>query len=191
MSKRARMVTVLILLTAVCAAVIGGYYGLRQTPPSVKVKLTDADETVAVVKNDEGAVVFQITHSDGRVRQLTPDAFARRVHDEQAKRDWWLRLMNISSPAGAMWVGLGFVGQLLFSGRMIVQWLVSEKHRKSVVPTAFWWLALGGASMLLIYFIWRKDIVGIFGQSTGWLIYVRNLYFIYRPKHDDTQSDHE
>ena len=36
--------------------------------------------------------------------------------------------------------------------------------------------------MLLIYFIWRRDIVGILGQATGWIIYVRNLVLISRSR---------
>lgn len=189
MSKRTRIITALIVLAAIAAGVIGGIYGLPDTPPSVKVKLAGADETVNVIKDDQGQIVFEVTEDDGQKTRLAPDAFARRVHGEQAKRPWWHRMMNITSPAGVTWVALGFLGQLLFSGRMIVQWLVSERHRKSVVPTAFWWLALGGASMLLVYFVWRKDIVGIFGQSTGWLIYVRNLYFIYKPRHREPAAD--
>ena len=43
----------------------------------------------------------------------------------------------------------------------------------------FWWMSLLGASMLLAYFIWRKDIVGILGQGLGWMIYIRNLALIY------------
>ncbi|HHQ49151.1 MAG TPA: hypothetical protein ENK19_09765 [Acidobacteria bacterium] len=79
-----------------------------------------------------------------------------------------------------MWVALGLLGQVLFTGRMVVQWLVSEKRKRSVVPVIFWWMSLGGATMLLIYFLWRKDIVGVLGQSTGWFIYSRNLWLIYR-----------
>ncbi|MEM6911223.1 MAG: lipid-A-disaccharide synthase N-terminal domain-containing protein [Verrucomicrobiota bacterium] len=81
---------------------------------------------------------------------------------------------------GLFWVGLGLLGQFLFTGRMIVQWLASEKQKRSVVPTAFWWMSLGGSSLLIIYFTWRVDIVGILGQSTGWFIYLRNLWFIYK-----------
>ena len=43
-------------------------------------------------------------------------------------------------------------------------------------------LSLTGATMLVIYFAWRKDVVGILGQATGWLIYVRNLWLIYKHK---------
>ncbi|NOY74785.1 MAG: hypothetical protein GXP32_03220 [Kiritimatiellaeota bacterium] len=123
------------------------------------------------------------------VRRLSPAAFAEIVFEKQAEQPWWFNALNITKPAGVAWVLVGFLGQLLFSGRMLVQWIVSEKQRKSVVPVAFWWLALGGASMLLIYFIWRRDIIGILGQATGWLIYIRNLYFIFRDrggkKHDE------
>jgi lipid-A-disaccharide synthase-like uncharacterized protein len=66
---------------------------------------------------------------------------------------------------------------------MLLQWLVSERSRRSVVPVGFWWLSLLGASMLLVYFVWRRDIVGVVGQSTGWIIYGRNLWLIYRERH--------
>jgi lipid-A-disaccharide synthase-like uncharacterized protein len=85
-------------------------------------------------------------------------------------------------------VGLGFLGQALFTGRMLVQWLTSERQRRSVVPVAFWWLSLAGASMLLGYFVWRKDIVGVLGQGTGWAIYVRNLWLLYRPRSAGDES---
>src|SRR5690606_17527240 len=82
------------------------------------------------------------------------------------------------------WVSVGLLGQLLFTFRMVLQWLASEKEHKSVVPVGFWWGSLLGGLMLLTYFIWRKDIVGIIGQSTGAFIYARNLWLIYagRPK---------
>jgi lipid-A-disaccharide synthase-like uncharacterized protein len=63
---------------------------------------------------------------------------------------------------------------------MLLQWLVSERTRRSVVPVGFWWLSLVGASMLLVYFIWRRDIVGVLGQCAGWVVYGRNLWLIHR-----------
>ncbi len=80
------------------------------------------------------------------------------------------------------WLVFGFVGQAVFSARFLVQWLASEKAKKSVIPVAFWWLSLCGAAILLTYAIYRKDPVFILGQSTGFLIYSRNLYFIFRDK---------
>jgi len=85
---------------------------------------------------------------------------------------------------------VGLSGQVLFTGRMLVQWVVSERSKRSVVPTAFWWMSLCGASMLVIYFIWRKDIVGVLGQCTGWTIYVRNLWLIYAgQRHTPTATE--
>jgi lipid-A-disaccharide synthase-like uncharacterized protein len=91
-------------------------------------------------------------------------------------------LLNVSSPAGFVWVTLGFLGQLLFTGRMLVQWFVSEREKRSVVPTAFWWMSLIGATMLLVYFVWRKEPIGVLGQATGWFVYVRNLLMIHRQR---------
>ena len=89
-------------------------------------------------------------------------------------------MFNVTSALGVAWVSMGLLGQLLFTGRMLIQWIASEKSKRSVVPVAFWWLSLVGAAMLTIYFIWRKDIVWIVGQGTGLFIYVRNLVLIYR-----------
>ncbi|MEO1236901.1 MAG: lipid-A-disaccharide synthase N-terminal domain-containing protein [Planctomycetota bacterium] len=89
-------------------------------------------------------------------------------------------MLNITTAAGVAWVALGLLGQVLFTARMLVQWLASERQQRSVVPPVFWWLSLVGATMLLVYFVWRKDIVGVLGQSTGWAIYARNLALIYK-----------
>jgi lipid-A-disaccharide synthase-like uncharacterized protein len=78
---------------------------------------------------------------------------------------------------------LGFVAQILFSARFLVQWIASEKAKKSVIPISFWFLSLAGGGLLLIYAIGRKDPVFILGQSVGVFIYSRNLYFIYKEKH--------
>jgi lipid-A-disaccharide synthase-like uncharacterized protein len=79
-----------------------------------------------------------------------------------------------------LWLAIGFAGQLLFTSRFLVQWIASERRRQSIVPTAFWWLSLGGASLLLAYAIWRRDPVFILGQSFGFLVYTRNLILIAR-----------
>lgn len=84
-----------------------------------------------------------------------------------------------------MWIAVGFFGQALFSARFIVQWIYSEKHRKSVIPTAFWYFSLSGGVVLLSYAIWRADPVFIAGQAGGLLIYLRNLYFIRRDVKDN------
>lgn len=81
-----------------------------------------------------------------------------------------------------IWLIIGFFGQALFSARFIIQWLASEKQRKSVVPLAFWYFSLFGGIVLLAYAIHRRDPVFILGQAFGAIIYLRNLYFIYRER---------
>jgi len=77
-----------------------------------------------------------------------------------------------------LWLAVGFLGQALFSARFLVQWVVSERARRSVVPLAFWLFSLGGGVTLLVYAIHRQDPVFIVGQASGLLIYTRNLMLI-------------
>lgn len=77
-----------------------------------------------------------------------------------------------------VWVLVGLLGQLLFASRFLVQWIASEKVKRSVVPETFWYLSLGGGVMLLAYAIWRVDPVFILGQATGLGIYLRNIVLI-------------
>lgn len=126
--------------------------------------------------------VYVIEWKDGSVERLSPQQFSQAVHDQHTGRSFLYLVLNISSPIGIAWVALGLLGQVLFTGRMLVQWLASERSRRSVVPVAFWWMSLGGASMLLVYFIWRRDIVGVLGQSAGWIVYMRNLVLIRRSR---------
>ncbi|WP_110692088.1 lipid-A-disaccharide synthase N-terminal domain-containing protein [Salinicola halophyticus] len=89
-----------------------------------------------------------------------------------------------------LWVAIGFVGQALFSARFIIQWLASERARRSIIPVAFWFFSLAGGATLLAYAIYRRDPVFIAGQGAGLIIYVRNLVLIRREKHqtDSTKS---
>jgi lipid-A-disaccharide synthase-like uncharacterized protein len=80
------------------------------------------------------------------------------------------------------WLVIGFLGQALFSARFIVQWLSSEKIKKSVIPQAFWYFSVAGGATLLAYAIHRRDPVFIVGQAAGLFIYARNLQFIWRDR---------
>jgi lipid-A-disaccharide synthase-like uncharacterized protein len=75
----------------------------------------------------------------------------------------------------SIWLGIGFLGQSLFFMRFFVQWIVSERRRKSIVPNAFWYFSILGGITLLAYAIYQRDIVFIVGQASGLLIYARNL----------------
>jgi lipid-A-disaccharide synthase-like uncharacterized protein len=75
---------------------------------------------------------------------------------------------------------LGFVGQLLFAMRFIVQWIASEKRGESVLPVSFWHFSIAGSILLGAYFIFRRDPVGIVSYLPNSVIYLRNLHLIRR-----------
>src|SRR5690348_15850245 len=77
------------------------------------------------------------------------------------------------------WVVLiGYVGQVLFGMRFVVQWIASERARKSVFPVAFPFFSIGGGVMLFTYPLVKRDPVFIIGQGLGLFVYLRNLYFV-------------
>ncbi len=148
-----------------------------------KIDLAGAKDNVRVVQLEDGSLAYVVKRlGTGTDRLLTPEEFTRLYYSQKSDGGWLSMIFNITSPAGIAWVVIGLGGQLLFTGRMLVQWITSEKHKRSVVPVAFWWMSLIGATMLLAYFIWRRDIVGVLGQATGWIIYIRNLVLIRRAR---------
>ncbi|WP_198243942.1 lipid-A-disaccharide synthase N-terminal domain-containing protein [methane-oxidizing endosymbiont of Gigantopelta aegis] len=88
-----------------------------------------------------------------------------------------------------IWLAIGFLGQGLFSARFLVQWLKSEREKKSVFPVAFWYFSIAGGVTLLSYAIHKQDPVFILGQATGLFIYFRNLYFIIYHREDFERPD--
>ncbi len=100
-------------------------------------------------------------------------------------------LIDITKPSAAIcttcssatldWgILIGYVAQILFAMRFVVQWIASERAGRSVVPTAFWVFSIGGGLMLLGYALYRKDPVFIIGQAFGVFVYLRNLQFVMR-----------
>ncbi|MDN5942689.1 MAG: lipid-A-disaccharide synthase N-terminal domain-containing protein [Nitrospira sp.] len=85
-------------------------------------------------------------------------------------------IMNIET----IWLGIGFLGQGMFFGRWVIQWITSEKKAESQVPISFWYMSLIGGLITLAYAIYRKDPVFIAGQSIGTIVYIRNLMLISR-----------
>ena len=89
---------------------------------------------------------------------------------------------------------IGYIAQMLFAMRFVVQWIASERAGRSVVPTAFWIFSIGGGLMLLGYALYRKDPVFIVGQAFGVFVYLRNLQFVLRhwdcQWHSPSLADH-
>jgi lipid-A-disaccharide synthase-like uncharacterized protein len=80
-----------------------------------------------------------------------------------------------------VWDGIGWVGQGIFTFRVLHQWLASEKARRSVVPVGFWWWSLAATGLLLVYQGHRRDPVFVVGLLVNGAIYVRNLRMALRP----------
>jgi len=77
----------------------------------------------------------------------------------------------------AEWIiySIGFLAQILFSSRLLIQWITSERQRKVITPSTFWILSLVASFLLFIYGYLRLDFAIMFGQSLTYFIYIRNL----------------
>jgi lipid-A-disaccharide synthase-like uncharacterized protein len=77
---------------------------------------------------------------------------------------------------------LGFIGNATFSMRFLVQWLASERQGESVIPVSFWFWSIAGSVMMFLYFLFRRDPVGILAYLPNSIIYIRNLMLIRKRK---------
>ena len=91
-----------------------------------------------------------------------------------------MSLLHADTPVDALWLTVGLVGQLMFTGRFIVQWIASERVGRSVVPLAFWYFSIVGGAIVLAYGLHKLDSVIILGQLPGVVIYSRNIWLIHR-----------
>lgn len=136
-----------------------------------------------------GAMTYRFLYRDG---SASPEISAERLREvlgadgfgeaTRVQGNAVFRLLNVTTWAALIWVMVGFGGQMAFFGRMAIQWVISEKRRQSVVPASFWWLSLVGGVLLFVYFAWRQDLVGILGQTSGIVIYARNLRLIHKQR---------
>lgn len=90
-----------------------------------------------------------------------------------------------------LWIGFGLAGQVIFGLRFLIQWIASERKKESYIPVFFWYLSLGGAAILLTYAIHRRDPVFILGQTTGFIVYVRNIMLIYKKRRTQPETPTE
>jgi lipid-A-disaccharide synthase-like uncharacterized protein len=166
--------------------------------PSVKHDLRDGALTskynfaglrgeLEAVEAAPGEFTFRLLPKDGTPSEVFGrDRFVQMFGEEGYQHvtenagNVLFRALNITSWAGVFWVCIGFLGQGAFFGRMFIQWMISEKEKRSVVPEIFWWLSLVGGVTLFAYFAWRQDIVGVLGQTSGVVIYARNIRLIHK-----------
>jgi len=70
---------------------------------------------------------------------------------------------------------IGFIAQILFSSRMILQWIISEKNKKVLTPVLFWEISLFASFLLFVYGYFRHDFSIMLGQTITYYIYIRNI----------------
>lgn len=138
---------------------------------------------------EKGETTYRLLFRDGsaskpfsqdQLEVLLPKDVASRILAGEHR--WLFRLLNITSTGALIWVAVGFGAQLAFSARFLIQWFVSEKKKQSTVPEIFWWISLLGGAGLFAYFAWRQDPVGVLGQSSGLVIYARNIRLIHKQR---------
>ena len=91
------------------------------------------------------------------------------IYEEQ-KRDVAAADRGLAPPPmneEQIWLVVGLLGQALFSARFLVQWIASERARRSVIPLAFWTLSLGGGATLLSYAIYRRIRCSLSARRQG------------------------
>ena len=87
------------------------------------------------------------------------------------------------------WTILGLLANAVFSSRFFVQWYVSEKQKRSVIPVSFWWLSMAGSLLLTVYAIHLGAVPIILGTLPPMFVYARNLILIARGKTDPATAD--
>jgi lipid-A-disaccharide synthase-like uncharacterized protein len=93
---------------------------------------------------------------------------------------------------GRFWVLFGLGAQGMFTARFLVQWIASERRGRSHVPLNFWYLSLAGATMLFVYAaVWKRDLVVCLGQTTGFVVYIRNIILIFRERRAEDREPAE
>lgn len=132
---------------------------------------------------------LRVLYADGTTsRTWSAEEFAKDfgpaalASAQEASGNWLFRTLNVTTWWSVAIVGVGLIGQLAFSGRWIVQWIVSEKKRDSVVPESFWWFSFIGGAILFGYFAWRQDIVAVLGQTSGVVVYARNIRLLRKAR---------
>jgi lipid-A-disaccharide synthase-like uncharacterized protein len=165
-------------------------FAFRPNAITHDIRVVDTRGALEAVREPSGEYTFRVLYRDQSPSPLMSRQQAEVNYGAQtiaamvdSRRNWLYRTLNVTSPVSMIWVGIGLIGQLAFSGRMLLQWIVSEKERKSVIGESFWWFSLFGGLTLFSYCVWRQDPVTMIGQAFGIVVYARNLRLIYKTKH--------
>lgn len=158
----------------------------RKHPPfsgavRADIKLADSRAEVYLRRDGGGNYQYFIWHPGGAAEKISFGQLTDQLY-RTGKGAGLISELGANSTTVVFWLGLGLLGQLLFTGRMVVQWVASERKGTSIVPPMFWWMSLGGSLLLLAYFLWRRDPIGLLGQAFGSFVYLRNIIWILEGK---------
>jgi lipid-A-disaccharide synthase-like uncharacterized protein len=186
MSKLYLVFGEIIFMAVLCVAAVVIF---RQRPAiegavRADIKLPDSSAQVYLQRDSSGNLQYFIWHPGGSAEKVSFAELTDRLYDA-GQRGGVLSYVGGASMTVLFWLGLGLFGQVLFTGRMVVQWIASERKGTSVVPPMFWWMSLVGSLLLLAYFFWRRDPIGLIGQAFGSFIYLRNIIWILEGKRLD------
>ena len=98
--------------------------------------------------------------------------------------NWWAEVSSVE----LVWFAFGFAAQSMFFMRFVLQWIASERVKRSIVPETFWYFSFAGGLMLFIYAVHRADPVIMLGQLMGLFIYARNIYLIWLHKKSEARE---
>jgi lipid-A-disaccharide synthase-like uncharacterized protein len=160
---------------------------LRPGATTARFVIGAAKGEMEVLAKADGSRSFRFLPNKGAPSPVLSEPDLRRTLGDDAadqaialSGNTLFRALNVTGWGSLTWVAIGFAGQILFFGRMLVQWIVSERKRQSHIPESFWWFSLLGGILLFTYFAWRQDPVGVLGQTSGVVIYARNIRLIHK-----------
>ncbi len=108
---------------------------------------------------------------------------------QQGFQDFFGNLIENLQGRVTFWTLFGLTANLLFASRFVVQWYVSEKLKRSVIPVQFWYISIVGSLMMLVYSIYLGKVPLILGFLFPTVIYIRNLILLKKnQKADDDKG---
>ena len=98
-----------------------------------------------------------------------------------ARMEWFIHSAILALIVVTPWKIVGWTGSAVFSIRFFLQWIASERAKKSIIPVGFWECSLLGSLLALSYFLfYRRDSVGVIMTLMPLPLYIRNLYLKWR-----------
>lgn len=191
-------VALMVLLALLAAWVVIGPRVRHQVRPDASLTrftLGPLKGELEIAPGPDGAPAYRWLFRDGVPAQAVTRAELEAALGREAVRrltdqggNLFFRGLNVTNWAGVAWVSVGLLGQALFMGRMLTQWVSSEKKGQSIITLSFWWFSLAGGVLLFSYFAWRQDVVGVLGQSVGLVVYSRNIRLIAKQRRREARA---